>query len=163
MADKINLLEKIRSIKGIEIIAGLVAAVCVLILAFGGSCDNSNTVQEDQSLQYVSSLEKRISETLSQVKGAGKVKVSIAVSGSRKTVLASEKTTEKTNDKVTTTEQPLLVGGKTITLGEEYPKITGAVIVASGASNANVKINLTLAAITLLGIDESKITILTGK
>lgn len=162
MSNKWNFIDKIKNIKGLEIIVAGVAAICILLLAFGGNC-SSNKTSSDEGNAYVISLENRLSSTLSSVKGAGRITVAISVSGSKKSIIASEKNTVKNENGVTSTEKPLLVNGKTVVLGESYPEITGVIIVSSGADKPSVRINLTLAAATLLNIDESKIQILKGK
>lgn len=162
MSDRKKFFEKIKSGKGVEFLVAGIAAVCILVLAFGGNCSASGEKAEEGD-SYVVSLETRLKNTLSGVKGAGRVSVAIAVSGSKKTIIASEKTTVKNDGGVTTTDKPLVINGKTVVLGESYPEITGVIIVSSGADKPSVRINLTVAAAVLLDIDESKIQILKGK
>ena len=117
----------------------------------------------EDSDDYVSTLEDRLGNTLSQIKGAGKVSVVITVAGSNKTVIATDVVTVKDGEQLKVTETPVLVGGKVVVLNELYPEIIGVLIVSEGADNLSVKMNLLSAATTLLTVDESKIHILTSK
>ena len=80
MSDRKKFFEKIKSGKGVEFLVAGIAAVCILVLAFGGNCSASGEKAEEGD-SYVVSLETRLKNTLSGVKGAGRVSVAIAVSG----------------------------------------------------------------------------------
>ncbi len=158
-----NLIEKIKKIKGLEfIIAGVIGLIVIAIMLSDSeiftSKDNSGSNRE-----YVSSLEERMSKTLSKVKGAGKVSVAITVDGGSKTVIATDTTTIKNGNELQITETPVLVGGKVVVLGENHPQIVGVVVVAPGAEELSVRMALMDAATTLLSIDADKVQILTGK
>lgn len=156
--------EKIKKIKGIEyIIIALIGLLIVFLIFSDGIFSTKKKNNEDGISEYVASLENRLERTLSEVYGAGKVSVAITVNGSNKTVIATDTTTVKDGNKVQTTETPVMVGGKVVVLSEEYPEITGVIIVSSGADNITVKINLLNATTTLLSIDENKVQILKGK
>ena len=157
--------EKIKKIKGIEfIIVGIIGVLIIFLLFSDGSFSVSSKNDKALSIdEYVSSLENRLESTLSQVSGAGKVKVAITVEGGKKTVIATDVTTIKDGSQLQITETPVLVGGKVVVLSEKYPEITGVIIVASGADNLFVKMDLLTAATTLLSVDETKVQILKGK
>jgi len=159
-----NLTDKIKKIKGIEyVIIALIGLLIVFLIFSDGIFSNSKKKSEDDVSAYVSSLENRLEKTLSEVYGAGKVNVAITVNGSNKTVIATDATTVKDGNKLQITETPVMVGGKVVVLSEEYPEITGVIIVASGADNITVKLDLLNATTTLLSVDESKVQILKGK
>lgn len=136
----------------IEYIAVAALAVILLILATGGSKSESAASSASSVEQYVSSLEKKLEACLSRVKDAGSVEVIISVSSGMKTVYA-----QKEGDEVIT------VNGKPLSLREEYPEITGVVIVAEGANKIGVKLSLLSAAEVFLAVDEGKIKILSMK
>ncbi len=139
------------------LVAVAIVAVIVFINVGGGtgkSTDASTSVDE-----YVKTLENKLKNCLSEVKGAGKVDVIISVGSSMQTVLATQTTT---SGKVLT-ESPIVVGGKPVILKEAYPEITGVVIVAEGAGNLTVKVDLLNACQTFLSITEDKIRILSMK
>ena len=139
------------------LVAIAIVAVIVFINVGGGSgksADTSTSVDE-----YVKTLENKLKNCLSEVKGAGKVDVIISVGSSMQTVLATQTTTSG-ND---LTESPIVVGGKPVVLKEAYPEITGVVIVAEGAGNLTVKVDLLNACQTFLSVTEDKIRILSMK
>ncbi len=159
---KENFFDKIRKIKGFEFIVIGIIAILVLIVLFGDTIFTKNE-NETITSEYVSDLERRMENTLSQIKGAGKVSVAITVQGGNQTVIATDVTTIKNGNEIKVTETPLLVGGKVVVLNELFPEIRGVIIVSSGADKLSVKLDLVNAATTLLAIDDSRVQILTGK
>ena len=75
------------------------------------------------------------------------------------TVFATQTVTSGGN----VTQSPVIVSGKPVVLKEAYPEITGVVIVAEGAGNLTVKVDLLNACETFLSITEDKIRILSMK
>ena len=71
-------------------------------------------------------------------------------------------TTEDDNGKKMV-ETPLVVNGKTVALREDYPQITGVLIVAQGAGNIVVLNRIQQATVSLLNIKLNQIEILTMK
>ena len=125
---------------------------------------------------YNGSLEKGLEEILSSIKGAGEVKVFLNYSESSKTVAMYDETTTTSsteeNDSsggtrnVTETENKKNViyseedGNKTpITEKIVMPTITGAIVTAQGANNANIKTNIinAVGAVTGLTIDKIQV------
>ena len=157
---KSSFLEKIKKIKGLEFIVIGIAALLVLFLAFGFKSNGKTDAAEDG---YIRDLEARLSSALSDVSGAGKVKVVISAVGGNTTLIATDVTTLKGSNGVEIRETPVLIGGKVVVLGEKYPEISGVLIVASGADDISVRTELIEAAATLLSIDRKKIQVLTGK
>ena len=139
------------------ILVALLAAALIIFIGLNGkkSDDEASSTVED----YVVLLENKLKNCLSKVKGAGKVDVIISVSSSMKTVFATE--TVVTNS--TKKESPVTVGGKPVVLKEEYPEITGVLIVAEGAANIAVRVDLLNACETFLSVTEDKIQILSMK
>ncbi len=151
-------IKKLFSKIKIEYLIVIALAVICLFIVFGGTQKNtesqSNTVND-----YVDNLESKLTKSLSKVQGAGKVDVIISVESKMETVLASV----KKNENGTVEEEPFTVGGKTVVLTENYPKISGVIIVAEGADNLSVRLSLINAAKVFLNIDNEKIQILTMK
>ena len=111
---------------------------------------------------YITATEKRLSETLSKVQGAGAVSVMITVESGMETVIAMKSLTTETDGKKTVEETPVLVNGKTVTLKELYPKISGVLVVAEGAKNISVMNKLLQATSSFLGISIKNIEILSA-
>lgn len=134
------------------------ASVCVVAI-FGNLSQDTSSEEEDVVEKYVTNLENKLKSSLSLVKNAGEVEVIISVASGMETVLATEKVTEDNK----TTETPFTIGGKTVVLTENYPKITGVIIVADGANNLTCRAALLNATTVFLDIDSDKIQILPKK
>ena len=160
---KQSLLSRLKKIKGVEYIVIIIIALLIILILFSDSFTSKENTQSSSVVEYVSTLENKLERTLSKIKGVGNVSVVITVNGGNKTVIATDVTTIKNGTEVKITEAPVLVGGKVVVLNELYPEITGVMIVAGGADNLSVKLNVMTATTTLLSIDESKVSILTGK
>lgn len=143
----------------------VVAAAVAVIAVFASSftdCSLSSAAQNssDGSAEaYVQMLENKLSTELSKIKGAGKVSVIISVERGVKNELATQ--TGATDGEKT--QEPIIVNGKPIILGELYPEIRGVVIVAQGGDKLSVKMSILNAARVFLSVDSNKIEILTMK
>ena len=107
-------------------------------------------------------MENKLAKTLSEIQGAGKVEVMITISSGMQTIHETETTISGTGQTATTVTKPVVVNGKPIVVAEKYPEIVGAIIVSSGANQLAVKMQLSLAAATVLGISEKNIQIFTS-
>ena len=135
---------------------------------------NSNMINNTDN--NYNSLEKGIAEILSTIKGVGEVKVFLNYSESSKTVAMYDETittssTEENDSSggkrnITETENKKNViyseedGNKTpITEKIIMPAITGAIVTAQGANNANIKTNIinAVGAVTGLTIDKIQV------
>lgn len=126
---------------------------------------------------YEEALEIKLSNLLSQIKGAGTVSVSITLAGgglqeyAKNTVKESRTILEKDHSGLTRTttetkenEQILLSKesgmDKPVIMREGKPEIKGVLVIAEGASDSRVKASLTTAVEYGLGIPAYKITVL---
>lgn len=161
----IGILEKISENKKLRtlIIIALIVAVVVILLCGFVNTDETSAETNDEVIVYVDRLENRLSELLSEVEGAGKVKVALSVASGRELVLAMKKNETITDGVTKIEETPITVNGKTVTVKELYPEITGVLIVAEGAKNLSVLTRIQQAASSLLNIDINRIEILTMK
>ena len=145
----------------------IIISVIIIFFAFfvltDNSKSNSSEILLSTSEQYVQSLEKRLSSTLSRVEGAGKVSVVINVESGMETILAMKTTVVETSSGKETTQTPLLVNGKTVVVKEKYPNIVGVLIVCEGAGNISVLYKIQQATVSLLNIELKQIEILTMK
>lgn len=158
---KFSLWERMKNKKFLEygLIFILVLAVFVFVLATFSDSSDKTVSAEDSVGQYVERLEAKLSSVLSAVEGAGKVDVIISVEEGMETVYAYETVTKGE----TTTQTPVLVGGKPVIVKEIYPPVTGVLIVAQGAGSISVMRKLQQATISLLNVDIQQIEILTMK
>lgn len=159
-----SFLEKILKDKKIHYLIIVVLAVIAIFICLNGFNKEKATVETTSvSEEYVSNLEKRLSQTLSTVDGAGKVSVIITVESGMETVIATEKTVTESNGEKEIVEVPVIVNGKTVVLKELYPKISGVVIIAEGANDISVMRKIQQATISLLGVELNRIEILAMK
>ena len=131
--------------------------------------NNSNTYYTS-TLQYCEELELKLKNVLQQIDGIGNVSVMISVDGSPKYSLASNtdnKSSTTTNGTTTTTSSsPIIIdsvnGSNPLILTEELPKVKGVIVVATGASKIDVKLDILNAVSTLLDLSTDKISVLKG-
>lgn len=144
---KFKWIEKLKNIKHIEIYITLIFAI-VLILIFlsstGGGTKSSNksyaksTTSQTTVTGYVDDMETRLEQILSQIQGAGNVKVMLTLDMANATV----------KDNVIETNS--------------FPAIKGVVIVASGVQNTYVKMNILKAVQAVIDISSGSIEILSS-
>ena len=149
--EKKNLKDLFKKIKIEYIAVAALIVVVALIASSSFSFSKSDSTDAQNVSSYVTELEKKLSKSLSEVKGAGRVEVIISVESGFKSVYKES------------ADGLVLVNGKPVVVTEGYPAITGVIIVAEGANNLSVKISLLSAARIFLNIGEEKIKILTRK
>ncbi len=160
-AEKFNINSIIEKVKKSKILKYVLIAVLLILLVLMLSfnlAEKETVVTED----YVTSLERRLENALAKVEGAGKVSVVITVDSGMETVLAMKTVKTETASGVEIEETPILVNGKTVTLMEKYPKVTGVLIVLEGTNFAVIS-RIQEATTSLLDINLSQIEILTMK
>ena len=173
---KINFM-KLFSGKNLKIIILCIIFVVALILFLKMSGTKSTTkttttsaTQYQTSLDYSKQLETKLESVLSQIKGAGNVKVMITLDGSPELVYAmdsNEKVSNNTGGSTTTSSStPILVqtNGTTspLILTEVLPKVKGVIVVSSGANDISIKLDILNSVSTLLDISMDKINVLKG-
>ncbi|MDD2227437.1 MAG: hypothetical protein PHH71_02530 [Clostridia bacterium] len=135
-----DLFKKLKSIKHIEIILAILFGLIILLVYFSSAFSNSDTNEnknknnENASTvsEYVIEVEDKLSTILSKINGAGKVSVMIMV------------------EKETQLETTIL------------PNIASVIIVAEGAGNVWVKLEIIKAVEALLDLSSSNIEVLIG-
>ncbi len=159
-----NFLQQIKSKKWLEKAVVCLVGIIIVVLLFSSNKSTKNKVKTDafSTNEYVTTLESRLSKTLSEIDGAGKVEVMITVSSGMQTIHETETTITGNGQNATTTKKPVIVSGKPVVIAEKYPEIVGVVIVSPGASQLRIKMQLSLAVSTALGIPENKIQIFTA-
>lgn len=136
----------------------IAAAVIIVLILFGSSFVKTQTEKDYDVNDYVDMLETKLSDRLSELDGAGRVKVIISVKSGMRSEIATEKQVGGIGDR--TTETPVLISGKPLILGEIYPEICGVIIMAKGAENVKVRLSLIIAAQTFLDVSSDKIQVL---
>lgn len=174
LLNKIPFIQKLKNIKHIEIYVAVIFVLVLIAIYFTGntftSSTNTNTNTSTSTFEYADYMENKLSKLLSGVDGAGKVSVMLSLEGTSEIVYATS-TEEKTNTSSITngstsntiiTTEPIFASGQPIVVKEYLPKITGVIIVAQGAGDIKVKLELLQAIQTLLDVAPSKIEILVG-
>ena len=154
--------EYVKNNKGLQIAIvllcfAIIFAIFISSLNFG---TNDTQSKSYSTQQYVIDLENRLESIISSINGAGKVNVMITLeSGSEfRFASADEKQFFSTIE-----EAKKILGSDTqVVIKEVFPKIKGAVIVCSGATNVKVKLDIVKAVQILLAIPSGNIEILQG-
>ena len=133
------------------------------VFCFYDNSKSKTTTNNDEILEYVSTLEDKLCNLLSKVDGCGKVQVAIMIDSGKETVLAMKTIKTEISGKIEIEETPIIVNGKTVVVKENYPKITGVLIVCEGANNIFVMNKIQQATTSLLDVDINKIEILAMK
>ena len=165
--------------KKIQYTAILLVVIVILAIYFA-SFGSSDTPQESQgqaetTSSDVSDVEERLMDTLSHIEGAGRVSVMITYESSAEIVPAvavdtqiSTTTDESENGSSTTTSENtqreiVTVGGSSgnsaLVLREESPEIKGVLVIAEGADDIRVKLDLLGAVQTILNISSDKVDV----
>jgi len=137
--------------------------------------DNLIPVNNMESSSLQGQMVADLEGILSQIDGAGKVKVSISLASRGSKTYASNLRNEKRESKEGTgsnskqTREDTVVRDLAVTSGnpllveEKSPEVTGVLVVADGAGNSRVRENLTQAVATLLNIASHKVTVMPRK
>lgn len=154
----------VRSLKDRKSIAyiGIILAVGIFLMSGKGK----TTVRTEPTKQQ--DISHRLEKILSEVEGAGDVKVLISYSSSGEKILAydseEEKRAENGRDETNIKSRVVYDGSRApFVLAEYMPEAEGVIIAAQGADDENVKNQLIKGTMALLGIDEHKIEVLKMK
>ena len=168
-------LNKIKNIKHIEVIVAISLIVAVIGIYFLSTKTKSVKASEDKTITSDGTdvYEQKLKAVLSEIEGAGKVEVMITYDSSSEIVTANTTTvsTDKTNSSDRTAESknetvsPVLINqsGTTTPLivKEILPSVKGVIVIAEGAGDIRVRLNLVNAVCTALAVDAEKVEIFT--
>ena len=129
-----GLWKRLKSIKHIEVIIAVLLALIVLLVYFSSTAasQGANTQNMSSNASYTSQVESKLENLLSKIDGAGKIDV----------MIMCESEGVQTEDQI--------------------PNIKSAVVVASGASDVFVRLEIIKAVEALLKIDAKNIEVLKG-
>lgn len=176
-----NFFAKLKQIKHIEVYAVVLLAVVVLGIWFMPSNSNKQENSGTQNAfttttQYAESLENRLNKVLKDIAGAGEVSCMVTLDGEVERVLAysndqknsstqnttSSGTINKTETK-NSSQEPIIItvngSNEPLVIKEIMPAVKGVVVVATGADNVKVKLDILKAVQALLKIESSQIEI----
>ena len=179
--------ERIKNMKSIEIFVVILVIAIVVSLytsSFGKPSSSAGEKDEpdDKGVQWVSweanrdQLEAKLQEKLSSIKGAGKVEVMITYKSSKEIIPAvntteSQTTTEEqdtsggvrtvsqrdVNSQTVTMNDP--GGTKPLVIKEVEPEIKGVIVIAEGAKDIRIKMDLMRAVQTALGVSAGQVEV----
>ena len=114
----------------------------------------------------LAALEEKLSQTLSQVEGAGKVTVALTVKSGMEQVPVTDRSTSVTERENSLEEKTVVIntgsGQEAVVRVRRYPQFQGAVVVCQGGDQAEVRLLLTQAVSALTGLGADRITICKG-
>lgn len=160
-SDLNKILKKYGNTKSLYII--IIIGV-VFMLLFSGGEDKSDT---KAPVYEAYSDEARLERILTRINGAGDVSVMITYYGTKSYDVAFEEkqTNAERGDEISSSSESSVIKNKDEALirGELYPKVKGAVIIAEGAGNIEVKKALCDAAVAVLDVASYRVCVLEGK
>lgn len=163
-------LENNKRIKWI-IYALLVVAVLAIFISsigssvrVGGQTDTTSKPADNNELQaYTEKLESRLEFILAGMSGVGRVRVMITFDGTEEAILASDEQSSENESGTSKSKRPSILstssGEETIVLKELLPKVCGVVVVAEGARDVSVNMDIVSAVSTVLGIKQSNVQV----
>ena len=175
--------KKLDTKKKIQYAVILLIVIVILAIYFtsvsgSGKQDSAGTSASDTNISTASmddSIAQRLQETLSAIDGAGRVEVMITYESTAELVPAfsvdkqsSTNVDESTDGKSTTnsenTQSDVVTingsdGTQALVLREDSPKIKGVIVVAEGADDIAVRLNLLSAVQTILDIGPDQVNV----
>ena len=162
MKNKVEAKKTIKKIK-IEYVLAVILTVLIVGIFLFQSFDLSIFSNNNSTASYEIELEKKLENTIKNVKGAGKTSVVITTDGTSAEEVLKESVTTYENGVKKTTESVVMVNGKPYVLKTSNPKIVGVVVVCQGANDLSVKLAITEIITTTLNVDCENIKILKMK
>ncbi|MBR2468217.1 MAG: hypothetical protein IKB42_04175 [Clostridia bacterium] len=167
---------KNKQIKSLIVV--LIFALLAFIILSSSFGEDLTTVNKNEksysytsSLEYCEKLEEKLEEVLGGISGVGKLKVMVTVDSGPELKYATnsqEKSNhssmgENSTTSTTILDEPIILtssGSKVpLIVTEISPKVTGVVVVASGAKDVGIKLDLMQAVMVLLNISSNKVQI----
>ena len=165
-------LETNKKLKWMVYGALMLTALVIFLSSLGSKKENADNISTttDQVLNssagvdsYAYQLESRLEKILSGMRGVGRVQVMLVLDSRAETVIASEEQSSKTDSGITKSIKPSTVssssGEEPIILTELMPTVCGVIVVAEGAGDVAVQLDIISAVSTVLGIKQGKVQV----
>ena len=144
------------------VLLALTAGVVLLLWPAGEKEKPAPDVPQDAAEDFdLAALEEKLSRTLSQVEGAGRVTVTLTLKSGMEQVPVTDRATSSGERENRTEEKTVVVGTGSVRL-RRYPVFQGALVVCEGADQAQVRLAMTQAVSALTGLGTDRITICKG-
>ena len=158
-----KVIDKLKSIKNIEIYVALILALVVILIVFVGSGGSKNTTNSISDDSYISQMEHKICSVVENIAGCGKATVAISYSSNEERVYAYETETTTSNGVTKQTSNIVSVKGEPLVTKTLPPTILGVVVVAEGADNPVVRLKIIEVVVTLLDVQQKDVQVFTYK
>ena len=163
--------QKLKGVKHIELVIALVLGAVILLIYMsslsGGTSQQTSTQSITSISEYSNFLENKLSNVLSQIEGAGNVSAMITFESGTEYIYATNEeiktNTNSNSNSTTTTSTSTSTPNEDLLVKEVLPKISGVIVVASGAKDTRVKLEIVKAVQAVLEVPISKIEVLVGK
>jgi len=149
------------------VLIALAAGLVLLLWPVGEKERPGQSAPEDAVEEFdLAALEKKLSQTLSQVEGAGRVTVALTVKSGMEQVPLTDRSTTVSERENRVEEKTVVVntgsGQEAVVRVQRCPVFQGAVVVSQGADRAEVRLLLTQAVAALTGLGADRITVCKG-
>lgn len=165
---------KLKKIKHVEIYIAVGFAILFGLIYFAFLVPKNNSLKESQqfdnttenissSSEYTSYIENKLESVITSVKGVGNAKVVVTLEkGFEYVYVTEEETKTSSNGTVINTVSIVMVDGQPVIKEEVFPVVKGIVVVANGADDVGVRMNILSIIQTVIDVDNSKINIIAG-
>ncbi len=169
-----SILDKLKKIKHLDIILIVLFVAIILLIYFSSFAQTNDRVQaiEERTIvqqmtlqEYSKELTDRLEQLVSSIDGAGKVRAMVYFDEGIKTEIAYIVEVKILADGTRVeTKSPVLISNKegkseTVVLQEIMPSPVSVIVVASGAKDTNVKLEILRLVQTMFGLSSSKVEI----
>ena len=167
----IKFFQKLKGVKHIELIIALILGAIILVIyisSLGADTKKQTSTQNFNSIsEYSHFLENKLANVLENIEGAGSVSTMITFETGTEYVYAnneeSKTNTNTNNNSTTSTTITSSTPKEDLLIKEILPKISGVVVVASGAKDVGVKLEIIKAVQAVLDVPIANIEVLVGK
>lgn len=186
MEKKPGIMELIRSLKGKKgldtvIIVVIIAAIAfIYFTSFMGPAQTEEPAPTATPVQaQTQDVEQRLALVLSSIQGAGKVEVMVTYESGAQMVPAmntetqtdtqeqNQNGTQSTTKSENTSNELVTVqndgNSQAVVLREDEPKVRGVVVIAQGAGDIAVRMQLSQAVCTVLDVDQTQVEVFVMK
>ena len=151
-------------------LAGMLLLMVSELIPQGNDTSGKDSNSEFDYRTYESSLENRLTSLLSEIEGAGNVKVMVTLEGGSEYIYAVNENVENVstsnssgdkNDKNSLDNEFVLLDNGKEALLQNYtlPQIRGVAIICEGAEDVSIEKRVTEAAAVVLGLSTNKISV----
>ncbi len=158
--------ELLKKFKGKNFIYLLILTAVLLLLFSGGKVtENKNTEIVKQENNYYEETSVRLENILSKIRGAGDVSVMFVLENKGEVIpVFNKKISSDVGNQRNETESTAVLYGQgsneqPYISQEKNPEVSGIIVVAEGADNENVKIEIFEAVRALLGVPANRIKV----